>query len=304
MMSVNIAYISLILIWSTTPLAIKWSGEGPGFLFGVTSRMLIGTIACLIIMMLMRQRLVWSKQALMTYVSASLGVFGSMLCVYWGAQYITSGLISVLFGLTPLLTSLFAAWILKENSLSFFQLLGIVLAIAGLIVIFYGDIATSHFAIEGIIAVIMAATLHSFSTVMVKRTAAQLPGIVITTGALLISSLLFLIVWFLGNHSLPEVLPIKAVSSILYLGLVGTVVGFTLFYYALNHIKASSIGLIPLMTPLLALVIGYLFNSETIGWTLLLGTGLILSGLFTHNWHLFQGYLQQLLWKTKLVNKK
>ncbi|HLF97561.1 MAG TPA: EamA family transporter, partial [Methylococcaceae bacterium] len=44
-MRVPLAYIGVILLWATTPLAIKWSGEGPGFLFGVTGRMAIGA-AC------------------------------------------------------------------------------------------------------------------------------------------------------------------------------------------------------------------------------------------------------------------
>ena len=43
-MSVPLAYIGVIIIWSTTPLAIKWSGGDAGFLFGVTARMLIGLL--------------------------------------------------------------------------------------------------------------------------------------------------------------------------------------------------------------------------------------------------------------------
>ena len=286
-MSVNTAYLGLILIWSTTPLAIKWSGEGPGFLFGVTARMLIGTIACLLIITIMRKRLVWTKKAIYTYLSSSLGVYGSMLCVYWGAQYITSGLVSVLFGLTPLLTSVFATLILKEKSLGRSQLLGLALALSGLVIIFYTDIASSQFAVQGIVAVILATTLHSFSTVMVKQMGTELPGIVVTTGSLLISSLLFILTWMLSGSTLPETVPARAMGSIFYLGLVGTVVGFTLFYYALSNMKASSIGLIPLITPVLALILGSLLNAEEIGIKLILGTSLILSGLLAHNWKTF-----------------
>lgn len=43
-MRVLAAYISVVLLWSTTPLAIKWSGEGPGYLFGATGRMTIGAL--------------------------------------------------------------------------------------------------------------------------------------------------------------------------------------------------------------------------------------------------------------------
>ncbi|HID49904.1 MAG TPA: EamA family transporter, partial [Chromatiales bacterium] len=49
-MSVPAAYVGIIIVWSTTPLAIKWSGEGAGFLFGVSARMLLGAVVCLLLL--------------------------------------------------------------------------------------------------------------------------------------------------------------------------------------------------------------------------------------------------------------
>ncbi len=283
-MSINAAYLGIIIIWSTTPLAIKWSGDGPGFLFGVTSRMLIGLLVCLLILAFMRVRLHWDRQAVHTYLAASLGIFGSMLCVYWGAQYITSGMVSVLFGLTPLLTSLFAAVLLKENSLDVYKLLGIFVALCGLVLVFYSDIATSEYAYHGILAVLAATSLHSLSTVLVKRIDCGHPGIVVNTGTLLVSSLLFILVWLLSDSQLPETLPLKSGGSILYLGIFGNVVGFTLFFFVLKNMDAGKIGLIPLITPVIALIIGHALNAEELGWTLISGTSLILLGLVAHNW--------------------
>lgn len=53
-MSVPAAYLGVILIWSTTPLTIKWSGEGVGFLFGVTGRMALGAALCVALIKLLR----------------------------------------------------------------------------------------------------------------------------------------------------------------------------------------------------------------------------------------------------------
>lgn len=293
-MSITAAYIGIILIWSTTPLAIKWSDDGVGFLFGVTSRMLIGVLICGLILAFMRQKLQWHKRAVYTYLSASMGIFGSMLCTYWGAQYITSGMISVLFGLTPLLTSIFAALVLNERSLSAGKLVGISLGILGLVIIFHSDIAHSEKANAGIIAIIVAATLHSLSTVLVKKLDCGLPGIVMNTGSLMISSLLFLIVWSLSGVQMPETIPMKAGLSILYLGILGTVIGFTLFFYVLKNLDAGRIGLIPLITPVLALFIGNTMNNEPVGWTLIIGSLLIMTGLIAHHWSVFSGF-----WKKK-----
>jgi len=286
-MSVPTAYIGIILIWSTTPLAIQWSGDGPGFLFGVTARMFIGAFICLLILAFMRTKLEWHKKAIITYLTASLGVFGSMLCVYWGAQYITSGMISILFGLTPLLTSIFAAMILNERSLQFSKLLGITLGLIGLVAIFYTDIVQDEKAYLGMIAVIVATTLHSFSTVVIKKLDCKLQGIVVNTGTLIVSCLLFVVVWMFVDMELPKTIPLKAGASILYLGIIGNVIGFTLFYYALKNLDASSMGLIPLITPIIALILGYLLNNETIDLNLGIGSTLILSGLLAHHWNHF-----------------
>lgn len=282
-MSVNSAYVGIILIWSTTPLAIKWSGEDVDFLFGLTARMIIGTVIAFIILLFMGARLQWHKQALLTYTSASLAIYGSMMCVYWGAQYITSGMVSVLFGFTPMLTSLLAAVILKENSLSVSKLSAIVLAISGLVVIFHADISSTELAYFGISAILVSSALHSLSTVLVKKVNAGMPGIVITAGSLMLSSILFVLTWVLTESAWPEVIPLKAGVSILYLGVFGSVIGFTLYYYALKHLTADKMGLIPLITPVIALLLGHIANDEPLSLKLMIGTGLIIGGLVLHN---------------------
>ena len=90
-MSIPAAFLAVIVIWSTTPLAIQWSSEGWGFLFSVTGRMTIGALFCLALIRLLGKELRWHKAARNTYFAAALGIYGALLAVYWGAQYIPSG---------------------------------------------------------------------------------------------------------------------------------------------------------------------------------------------------------------------
>ena len=53
-MSVPAAYLAVILIWSTTPLAVKWSSEGPGFLFGALGRMALAAVLCVTLVTVLR----------------------------------------------------------------------------------------------------------------------------------------------------------------------------------------------------------------------------------------------------------
>ena len=42
--SVPAAWLAVVLLWSTTPLAINWSLEGGSFAFAVFSRMIVGLL--------------------------------------------------------------------------------------------------------------------------------------------------------------------------------------------------------------------------------------------------------------------
>lgn len=52
-----IVFITVVAIWSTTPLAIQWSTLGSSFNFAVASRMFIGMFICLLILLIKRKRL-------------------------------------------------------------------------------------------------------------------------------------------------------------------------------------------------------------------------------------------------------
>lgn len=283
-MSIPAAYLGIILIWSTTPLAIKWSGEEVGFLFGVASRMLISAAVCSLIMLLLARRLPWHKQARQTYLAAGLGVYGAMMSVYWGAQYIPSGLISVIFGLNPIITGVIAAIWLQERSLTISKLSGVFLGLFGLVVIFGSGIEVKDGALYGIAAVLLAVLLHSVSAVWVKAIDAQIPALEVTNGGLLVAAPMYLVTWLLLENSWPANIPLRTTLSISYLAIFGSVLGFIMYFYVLKHIDASKVALITLITPVVALLLGQGFNNESIQPVVWLGTCCILLGMSIYQW--------------------
>jgi len=74
-MSVPAALLGIVLIWSTTPLAIKWSSEEVGFLFALSARMLLGVVVCLMLLALLRQSIRWYRAARLTYLASGLGLY-------------------------------------------------------------------------------------------------------------------------------------------------------------------------------------------------------------------------------------
>lgn len=283
-MSVPAAYLAIIVIWSTTPLAIKWSSDGAGFLFGVTSRMLLGTALTLIVLILLRVRIPMHKEALQTYAISSIGIFGAMFSIYWSAQFIPSGFISVLFALAPILTSIFSAIWLNERSLTPIKIIGVGIGIAGLAVMFESAINLGGEAIYGIAGILFAVLLFSLSGVGVKRLGANLHAVAANAGGLLVASFLYLLVWFVVGESWPAELPERTLGSIIYLGVIGTALGFTLYMFLLQRLPVATLTLVTLITPATALMLGQMFNNENVGTEVWLGALLISAGLSIHQW--------------------
>lgn len=276
------AYIFIVLLWSTTPLAIKWSGEGPGYLFGVTARMTIGVVCTLMVLGLSQQRLSWHRKAILTYMAVAVQIFGSMLVVYWAAQFIPSGWISVIFGLTPLMTALLAAVWLNERSLTVGKVISYILGIAGLVVMFGSALQLGREAALGIAGVLIATFLQSFSAVWVKRIDARLPALTQVTGGLLFSIPLYLGVWLGFDGHWPTPLSAISLGAIVYLGVIATTIGFILYYYLLIHLAATRVALITLVSPIMALALGHFINQEPFTIKVLAGTALILLALLSH----------------------
>ena len=284
-MNVLLAYIGVILIWSTTPLGIYFSIADGDILFPLIMRMVIGLLLSVIFLAFVKQHISFSKAALATYAASTLGVCGAMLMTYWSAQYIPSGLISVLYGLSPIIAGLFAIPILKERFLNTQKLLGIIFAICGLIIIFIGELQVDGEGWKGIIGIVIAVMLYGLSTVLIKRFNSQVSAVSINAGSLLLAMPIFAILWFASGHTVPNIPSAKVTYGILYLGVFGSFLGFVFYFYILKNLPATSVMLIPLITPVLALLLGNLVNNESITLHIMIGTVFVLGGLIVYQFN-------------------
>ncbi|OGT20988.1 MAG: multidrug DMT transporter [Gammaproteobacteria bacterium RBG_16_57_12] len=283
-MSVPAAFLGIIIIWSTTPLTIKWSGEGPGFLFGVTGRMALGAAVALLALMVLRVPLPLHGKAWRTYLAAGLGIYGAMISVYAGAQYVASGLVSVLYGTMPLITGIMASLWLQERTLTGPKIIGILLGMLGLWQIFGHGLQLGNTAWIGLAYVLLSVVLQSISAVWVKRVNPSMPGLTVTCGGLLLALPLYLLTWGMFGEGWPQAVPERALLSIVYLGVFGSAIGFALYYYVLSHMEASKVALAALITPVLALMLGHWLNNEAMDAQVWMGTAAILAGLAAHQW--------------------
>jgi drug/metabolite transporter (DMT)-like permease len=275
------AYLGVIAIWATTPLTIQWGAQGAGPLFAVTARMLVGAALALVVVGALRAPLPRTRRAIHTYLAAGFGIFASMSATYWAAVQVPSGLISVVFGLSPLVTGLLAAPWLGERLLTPGRLSGVALGGLGLAVVFGPQASLQDATVRGLLALLLAVVTHSTAAVWVKRVGADVPALATNTGALLVAAPLLVLSWLVLDGELPGELPPRASLAILYTGVFGSVLGFSLYFFVLKRLEATRVALITLVTPVLALLLGSWLNGEPVlprVWVgaLIIGLGLLL----------------------------
>ena len=263
--SIPLAFLCVISIWSTTPLAVQWSsGNAP--IASALLRMMLGAAFCGAVMLATRVKLPFDQRARALFLASGLSIFGSMTLIYWAAQSIPSGWIAVLFGLSPLFTGLFSILVEPESDLTITRSAGILLGFFGLYLVFRAGLSFKEDSLLGVALVVVAVLISSSSAVLIRHLAhaRDLSGIQITTGGLLVAIPFFALTALLVDPVSQLQFTPKAQAAILYLGLLGTGIGFSLYFFLLKHTSASNVSLVTLVTPITALLIGSWLNNEPV----------------------------------------
>jgi len=287
-MQVSIAYLAVLLIWSTTPLAIVWSSETMPPTFAVLLRMLIAVFLGYMIIAAKKISIPWHKEARLLYTYSGIGIFGGMTFSYLAAGYLSSGILSLVFGLAPIISSVLASKMLDEPKVSTTKKIAMVISIIGLGIVCADNFTLEDNAVFGLIYVLCAVFLFSLSGVLVKSVSLDIPPLATTMGALSVSIPFFTITWLLVDGSIGlHLWEYRSIFSTIYLGVFGSLIGFYAYYLVLQKLSPSTVALITLITPVIALSLGALLNNEPLTTTLVGGALMVLFGLALYNKNAF-----------------
>jgi len=289
-MAVLLAYFSVVLIWATTPLTIQWSSDSLSFIAAVLLRMSIALALGLAINAAWQRKLFAQKGVWRVYAAGAIGAFPNMPVVYWSAQFIPSGLVAVVFAMSPFIMGLISWLLLKHNPFTARRVVALLLALLGLLIIFYHQLQFDLRAAYGIAGILLSCFLFGVSSVLVKKINVKTDAFNQALGSVLFSlPCLFLMWWYMDGH-IPSTISVKSLAAIGYLAVFGSLVGAALFFYVLGHMSPTAVSLITFMTPVLALILGSWVANESLGMQLWCGAGLVVTALLlyldlpTENW--------------------
>jgi drug/metabolite transporter (DMT)-like permease len=287
-MNVAAVYASVVLIWSTTPLGIRFSVDSLDFVQALAIRMWISLGICWVLIKVLSLSFKWSRPAVRGYLAGALAITGAMLCVYWAALTLPSGLIAVLWGISPLVISLYSRIFLPNSELDTRRVCAMLLAVLGLYIIFAQGIDVSGDMAGALLVLLLGINHHGASAVILQyekvvKGHTPVHPIVQTTGALLISAPVYGVLWWVFSPPLPAQVSATSVFAIGYLAVFGSVVGFIGYFYLMNAMSAANVSLITLITPVLALMLGAYLADEKLELQTLAGTVVILAGLMIYH---------------------
>ncbi|MFA7556077.1 MAG: DMT family transporter [Spongiibacteraceae bacterium] len=288
----QLTYFLVIIIWATTPLAIKLGGESFVPLAGLSLRIALAFLVGSAICTIGGYAGLNIKRHWKLYAVASIGLFPNMALVYMAATYIPSGLIALLFGLTPFYSALLSQLLLGEGDLPARKLVAITIAVVGLGLIFADRSSLNAGSTPGILLMLISNLLFSGSALWVKRINRTLSvgPMEQALGAMVFSLPGLFITWFAVVGFEPVSVTPASLVSLLYLAFCGSLLGFVAYYYILNQFTAETVSLIPLITPVLAMILGVVVVDEQVTLAMIAGAVLIISALIIHQrlWHVLR----------------
>ena len=277
-----LVWLSLCAVWGSTWLAIKFGLRDlpplafAGIRFAIAGLILFGVIAARRYPLPRTAREWW----LLAYTGL-LTITINYALVFWGEQYISSGLAAVLSATVPLFGLPLAHRYLSSEPLTGRTVIGVVLGVIGVAIVCSGQLGVGGpMALWASLGIVVAALATAHAGVLIKAGGTHiepsvLAGIQMAGGCI---PLLVVGAALEGNPLSFHWTPL-AVASLAYLVIMGSVVAFLMYYWLIRHTAVTWVLMIPLVTPLVAVLFGVLFAGETIGWHTAAGGAAVIAGV-------------------------
>lgn len=278
-------YIALALIWGSTWLVIKIGLESFTPLFSAGIRFLIAALTIFVVLRIRSIKLQTDPIAIRLYLF--MGFFSFYIpfgLVYWGEQYVNSGLASVLFAVYPFAVAGVSSVLIPEERVSREKIAGMVFGFSGIILIFWDDFNFDfNNQMLGMLAIVTSALMQSTVVVAVKKWGNHLNSFSMNFVPMAIAGILFSLSGILFEDYSYNKWDIRGLASIAYLGIFGSVVTFTTYYWILKRINVVLLSLLTFITPIVALLLGWIFYGEQLKSNQYAGSALVFAGILIAN---------------------
>jgi drug/metabolite transporter (DMT)-like permease len=250
-------------------------------------RLFIASVIFLCLVVLQRKRFspFHKKDTVTLFLLGFVGISVYHLGLNYGEQYVSAGAASLIIATIPIFVVVLAKIFLSEI-IDKRILLGIVIALAGVIVISLWGNPGANIEIEylsGAFAVVVAAFVGAIYTIFGKKMLTRYNPLSLTAYAFLLGNLG--LIPFLSSSFFEEIANLSLITwaAVLFLAFFPTVIAYSLWYAALEVKQASEVSVYLYATPVISTLLGVIFLQEQITMFYVLGGFFVLIGLYMVN---------------------
>lgn len=215
-----------------------------------------------------------------------LGIFGTaipMTAIVAALVYQSSGITSLLITATPALTVLLAHFFLADEQLTVRKSLGILLALGGAALLAVrGETGLPDMSAAnpiGYLLILIAMIASSCMTIYARKYMSDLESFDVASVRMFVAALIVMPLSLLFVGFDLQAVTTQGYFALGYAALIGTFSGFILSFYIIKRFGATPSAMTAYVIPIVAGAGGVLVLGETITNTMLVGMGLIISGI-------------------------
>jgi len=272
---VILAFITCVLIWGSTWYAIEWQLGHVSKEWSLTYRFVIAAVTIFLWCKFKGHSLSFGRDAHFRMAAAGFLFFSfNYFFVYWGTEYLTSGLVAVSFSLMAFFNILNGRLFLKTK-IETRAMAASLIGVTGLVFIFLPELQGldgSGNTPFGIMLCVFATIIASLgNTVIGSDKARAIPVIPFNTWGMAYGAL-FNLSFALIQGDPPSLDPRpEYYVALLALSIFGTVIAFSFYVWLIGQLGTARTAYIAVMTPLVALTISTLY--EGYSWTVYAAAG-------------------------------
>ena len=201
--------------------------------------------------------------------------------LFWAEQRIPSGLAAVMMATIPAFIALAEIILLRTQKLTVRLAAALLIGFAGVAVLTSHTVSLGGAPIDrvGATGLLIASVSWSVASVLTRKL--PLPaskmvssGAQMLVGGLMLTALSGLMGEFSGFH--PASVSSGAWVALLYLIVIGSIVGFTAYVWLIHHESPTKVGTYAYVNPVVAVLLGYFLAGEPLGQRTILGTLFVL----------------------------
>lgn len=272
----------LCLIWGSTWLVIR---EGLNDLPPLTSAAVRFVVAGLV-MVLIAPRIARAeggtrpnRKLVLVYALLTLSIpYG---VIYHVETILPSGLVSILWSIYPLILAFCAHLSLPEERLASRQWFGLAVGFLGVVLLFLTEVQDiGSTALSAALVLLISPAISAVGNTFIKRDAKDTSSALLNRDGTLLGALFIALAAAVFEYNRECTWSRAAITGVLYLALVGSVLAFSIYYWLLRYAPATRMSLLVYGIPVVAITLGVTLGDETVGVNTWIGMGAILTGVF------------------------